>query len=368
MAFIAPPLRFDGVEQPQGLGLDVVRGRLHREGTAHRIDHVRHSAFVGDHLLGAQGEGGRGLRGQGERFVHGVGVEALATAQNRGQGLHGHPHDVVLGLLRGQGDAARLHMEPQMLGLGIGDPEALLHQRGPEAPGRPELGHLLDEVRMAGEEERQTLAEHVRVEPFSLGGADVLEGVGEGEGELLRRGRSGLANVIARDGDGVPLGDTLVAVGEEIGDEAERGLGRVDIGAAGHVLLEDVVLHRARQRFFRDAAPPRHRDVQPEQDRRRRIDGHRRGDLIEGNGVEERLHVLERIDGNPDPAHFAHGVRVVGVVADLRGQVEGYGKPHGALREQISVALVRLASPCRNPRTGAWSRNGNGSRRDGHRG
>lgn len=58
--------------------------------------------LVGDDLLGAQGDGGALLRGQGQGLVVGVGVEAVCAAEDRRQGLDGHPGDVVQGLLRGE--------------------------------------------------------------------------------------------------------------------------------------------------------------------------------------------------------------------------------------------------------------------------
>ncbi len=84
------------------------------------------------------------------------------------------------------------------------------------------------------------------------------------------------------------------------------------------------------------------RHVEREEDRRRGVDRHRRGDPVERDAVEERLHVLEAVDRDPHLAHLAERVRVVGVVADLRGQVEGHGEPGRALLEEVAVAPVRL--------------------------
>ena len=120
------------------------------------------------------------------------------------------------------------------------------------------------------------------------------------------------------------------------------GAGRIDVGPAGHVLLQDVVLHRPRERVLGDPAPARRRDVQREQDGRGGVDGHRGGDALERDAVEQRLHVLEAVDGHAHAADLARGMRVVGVVADLRGQVEGDGQPGGAALEQVAVAAVRL--------------------------
>ena len=58
------------------------------------------------------------------------------------------------------------------------------------------------------------------------------------------------------------------------------------------------------------------------------------------DAVEEPLHVFDGVDGDADLADFADGQRVVGVVADLRGQIEGDGEPGGAVGEQIFVAAV----------------------------
>ena len=91
-----------------------------------------------------------------------------------------------------------------------------------------------------------------------------------------------------------------------------------------------------------DALPPRDGDVEREQDDGRRVDGHRRRDAIERDAVEQRRHVLDRVDRDADPADFARGERMVRVVAHLRRQIEGDAQAADALREQIAVARVRF--------------------------
>ena len=51
-----------------------------------------------------------------------------------------------------------------------------------------------------------------------------------------------LLHVVTRDGDGVELGHVLGRVRHDVAHDAHRGLGRVDVGVAHHVLLQDVVL------------------------------------------------------------------------------------------------------------------------------
>jgi hypothetical protein len=148
--------------------------------------------------------------------------------------------------------------------------------------------------------------------------------------------------VVAGDRDRVPLRDALHAVPDHVGHEPHRRCRRVDPGPARGVLLEDVVLQRPRERILRDAAPARDREVEREQDRRRGVDRHRCRHAVERNAVEELLHVLEAADRDAHAAHLACRPRVVGVVSDLRGQIERDRKPAGALPEQVAVAAVRL--------------------------
>ena len=69
----------------------------------------------------------------------------------------------------------------------------------------------------------------------------------------------GLPDVIAADRDRVPGRQFGAAVGEQVGDQAHRGTGRVDVGAPGGVLLEDVVLHGPPDAVRRRPPAPRRR-------------------------------------------------------------------------------------------------------------
>ena len=61
-----------------------------------------------------------------------------------------------------------------------------------------------------------------------------------------------------------------------------------------------------------------------------------------GISVEQRRHVLDRVDGHADLADLAGRQRMVRVVADLRRQVECDAEAVDALRQQIAIAAVRL--------------------------
>ena len=104
---------------------------------------------------------------------------------------------------------------------------------------------------------------------------------------------------------GFQLGISAAAPRENIGDDAHRRAHGIDVRAARDVFLQDVVLHGAGEPAQIRALLLRDGNVERQQNRGGGIDGHRSGDAIERNAVEERLHVLERIDGHADLADFA---------------------------------------------------------------
>jgi hypothetical protein len=152
----------------------------------------------------------------------------------------------------------------------------------------------------------------------------------------------GLAHVVAGDGDGVEARERLGAVAEGVRDDPQGGRRRVDVGPAGDVLLEHVVLDRAPELARVDALLLPDELVHQQQQGGRRVDRHRRRDLIERDPVEQRLHVLDRVDRDADLADLAVGDLGRAVVAHLRGQVEGHRQARGALLEEVLVAAVRL--------------------------
>ena len=261
-------------------------------------------------------------------------------AAHRGEPLQRHPDDVVLGLLRGQRDAPGLGVEaqpPRALVLGV---EALAHDPGPHPAGGPELGHLLEDVVVAVEEEGQARRELVDGQPGVEGGLHVGDPVGQRERHLLHGRAALLAEVIAADRDRVPAGDPLAAVGEQVGGQAQRAVRRVDEVAARDVLLEDVVLGGAAQLLGRDALLLAHQLVEQQQHRGRGVDRHRGRDLVERDPVERGAHVVDRVDRHAGAAHLAQAARIVGVQAELGRQIEGHRQPGRSVGQQVAVALV----------------------------
>ena len=54
------------------------------------------------------------------------------------------------------------------------------------------------------------------------------------------------------------------------------------------------------------------------------------------------MHVFERIDGDADFSDFTLRERVVGIHADLGGEIEGDGEAVDTLRQEVAIALIRF--------------------------
>src|SRR3989304_2208735 len=77
----------------------------------------------------------------------------------------------------------------------------------------PVLGDLFEEVVLRVEDPGDARRDFVDAVPARLAGLDVGDGVGEGEGDLLGRGRAGVADVVAADADRVELRRAARAAG-----------------------------------------------------------------------------------------------------------------------------------------------------------
>jgi len=172
-------------------------------------------------------------------------VERLAATEGGGEGLDGDADDIVFGLLCGQGGAGGLRVEAEEERARIFCAETVAHDFGPEAWGGAVLGDFFEQVAMCVEEERELGSEVIHAEAGIEGCLDVGDTVGESEGDFLDGSRAGFANVVAGDGDGVPLGEIVAAPGEDVGDDTHGGADWIDVRAASDVFLEDVVLDGA---------------------------------------------------------------------------------------------------------------------------
>src|SRR4028119_2496085 len=168
-------------------------------------------------------------------------MQGLGTAEDGGEGLEGGPGDVVVRLLRREGDARGLGVEAHAQGAFVFGPVLLPEHGGPDAPRGAELADLLEKVYVRVEEEGEARREVVHVQPRLYAGFHVGEAVGEREGELLRSGAAGLADVVAAYAHRVPLRHVLGRVDEHVPEDAHGGVGREEPLPLGYVRSEERV-------------------------------------------------------------------------------------------------------------------------------
>jgi hypothetical protein len=284
---------------------------------------------------------------QAERLVPGRELDGARTGlpgKRHGQHLEQDAVDVVLGLRLGEAQRVHLHAVAEQARLLVGDAVALPADLVPELDEGAHLAELGDEADAGVDEEADPAHGLGEVGFGDL--AAVTDGVEDGDrgrqrvGQLLHRRRPRLLQMVAADVGGVPLRQLLVGVGDDVGDQPHRGLGRVDVGPAREIFLDDVVLDRALQLLDIPALFLRHRDVEREQPGGGGVDGHRGVHLLEGDALEQGRHVGERGDRHADLADLARGQRVVAVVAGLGRQVEGDREAGLPAREVGAVELV----------------------------
>ena len=217
-----------------------------------------------------------------------------------------------------------------------------LHDPPPQEARRTQLGDLEVEVHADAEEERQPAGELVDVHAAGERKTHVLAPVGERERELEHLVRARLLHVVAGDADRVELRHVLRRVLDDVGDDAHRRRGRIDVGVAHHELFQDVVLDRSRKLLLRDPLLFGGDDVACEYRQHGAVHGHRHRDAVEGNALEQDLHVLDRVDGHAGLADVAYDPRMVRVVAAVSGEVEGDRNALPAALERPSIEGVGL--------------------------
>ncbi len=218
----------------------------------------------------------------------------------------------------------------------------LAHQPRPQQPGGAQFRDLHEEIHADAEKERQPRREFVDRQAARQRGAHVFEPIGQSKCQLLNRGRAGFLHVIAGDRDRIEFRHVAGGVFDDVGDDAHRRPGRVDIGVADHELLQDVVLDRAREPVLRHALLLGGDDVAGQDRQDRAVHRHRHAHFVERDAGEQDFHVLDRIDRHTGLADVARDPRMVAVVAAMGGEIEGDRQPHLPGREVFAIEMVRV--------------------------
>src|SRR5262249_51376832 len=197
-------------------------------------------------LLGRQGNAGGMFGGESQRFVHGIGMQRLGSAQHRGQRLYCSSNNIDFRLLSGEGRAAGLSMKSQSHGARIARAKPVPHNAGPHPPCRSELCDLLEKLIVRIEEKGQPRSKVIHVETAVACCLNVGYGITQRERYLLSRRGARLTYVVPRYRYCIPARQLARRIRKYVGDYPEAGARRINIGAPRDVLLQNVVLDRAR--------------------------------------------------------------------------------------------------------------------------
>ncbi len=241
---------------------------------------MRNAAFFLDDELGRAGDRGTGRRRQGHRLVEGIGVQGLGAAEHRGQGFDRGAHDVVIGVLLGQRDPGSLAMGAQRQRLRVLRIE-LPHQLGPEEARGTQLRHFHEEVHPIAKKKDSRGANASTLSPFDKAARTYSNPSAKVKASSCTAVAPGLLHVIAGDRDRIELRHVRRRVGDDVGDDAHRRRGRIDVGVPHHELFEDVVLDRAGELGQRHALFLAGDDEGGQHRQHRAVHGHRDRHLVE---------------------------------------------------------------------------------------
>ena len=247
-------------------------------------------------------------------------------AQRGGHRFDTGAHDVVEGVLLGQGPSRSLGMRPKRQRFGILGVELLDHAR-PQGPRRAHLGYLHEKVLSLRPEKRQPRRKRVDVDPRFETGADVLEAVGQSVGHFQIGRRSRLLHVVAGDGNGIELGHVPGGESEDVGDDAHRGSRGIDVGVAHHVFLENVVLNGAGELLDFDALLLGGHDIKRQDRQNGPVHRHGNRNPVQRNLLEKDFHVLNGIHRHPRLPYVRERAGMIGIITPMRRQIEGDRQP-----------------------------------------
>src|SRR5204863_10077884 len=106
----------------------------------------------------------------------------------------------------------------------------------------------------------------------------------------------------------------------------------------------NVVLDGARQLGRNYALLLAGDDEERQHGQHRAVHGHRHGHVGEVDAIEQRAHVVDRVDRHAGHADVAAYARMVAVVAAMRGEIEGDGEallPGGDVAPVERVGVLR---------------------------
>ena len=144
-------------------------------------------------------------------------------------------------------------MNAQHHGLWLLSVETLLHNLCPYAAGSTELGNLLQNVVVSVPEEGQTAGKIIDVQAGLDSSLAVCNTISNGKCDFLGSSGTSLTDMVAGDGNSIPLRYILGAILKDVGNQTHGRTWREDISTTCSVLLQNIVLNSTLQLVCRHA-------------------------------------------------------------------------------------------------------------------
>ena len=222
--------------------------------------------------------------------------------------------------------------------------ESFFHNFSPYTTGSAEFSNFFEYVVVSIPEEGQTASESVNVHTSFDSSFYISNAVSDGECDFLRSGGTSFTDMVTGNGDGVPQRNIFGAIFKNVGDQTHGGFRRENVGAASSIFFQDIVLNGAAEFISGNALFFSNCDVHAEQYGSRSVDGHRSGNFVQRNTVEQDFHICQGVDSYAYFTNFAFGHRVGGIITDLGREVECARQAAAAVSQQVFITFVGFFS------------------------
>ena len=271
-------------------------------------------------------------------------MQGLSAAHYSSCGLQSNTNDVVVRLLSGQHGTSGLSVYTEHHGFRFFSAESFFHNFSPYTTGSAEFSNFFEYVVVSIPEEGQTACESVNIHTSFDSSFYISDAISDGECDFLGSGGTSFTDVVTGNGDGVPQRNIFGAIFKNVGDQTHGGFRREDISAASSIFFQDIVLNGAAEFISGNALFFSNCDVHAEQYGCRSVDGHRSGNFVQRNAIEQDFHVSEGVDSNAYFTNFAFRHRVGGIITDLGREVECAGQAAAAVSQQVFITFVGFFS------------------------
>lgn len=258
------------------------------------------------------------LSRKGNGLVERVGVKWLSEEKWRRNGIEGCEEDIVIRIMLMKGKEG---------GMEVGEKNKreriirikLINDEWKEKERREKIGNLNEEINEDGEEERKKEWKIIEIEEIIERRKKILEKVGKCEGKIMKKCRERIMNVIEGDGNGVEIRNLMRSIGDDVRNDKNGGLRRIDIGVEENEIIENVVMNGEGKMWEgKEMLLEREDEIGKDRDKRK-VNGNGKGNILKRNEIEKDFNVIEGVDRKEGIEEIELKERVIDVIEEVGG-------------------------------------------------